>query len=49
MSRWIYKLLDGVFILDALIKGLIIFVIGSACLAIFLIVNFLLLNSLLAL
>ncbi len=43
ISRYFYDLFDGVFILDVLIRGLILFVIGSATLALFLMINFLLL------
>jgi len=43
LSRYFYDLFDGVFILDMLIRGLIVFVIGSATLALFLMINYLLL------
>jgi len=43
ISRYFYDLFDGVFILDMLIRGLILFVIGSATLALFLMINYLLL------
>ena len=43
LSRYFYDLFDGVFILDMLIRGLILFVIGSATLVMFLLINFLLL------
>ena len=43
LSRYFYDLFDGVFILDMLIRGLIVFVIGSATLAMFLMINYLLL------
>ena len=43
LSRYFYDLFDGVFILDLLIRGLILFIIGSATLAMFLMINYLLL------
>ena len=43
LSRYFYDLFNGVFILDMLIRGLILFVIGSATLAMFLMINYLLL------
>jgi len=43
LSRYFYDLLDGVFILDMVIRGLILFIIGSATLAMFLLINYLLL------
>jgi len=43
LSRYFYDLFNGVFILDLLIRGLILFVIGSALIASVLIINFLLL------
>jgi len=46
LSRYFYDLLDGVFILDMVIRGLIVFIIGTTALAMFLIINFLLLVAL---